>query len=240
MKQYLTALLCTFLLNQTLNAQECFVGVEALKGTYSGDCKKGKANGIGTAIGIDTFIGHFKNGYPNGQGKYTWKNGDVYEGSWKNGVFEGYGIFIQQSTPDSITKFAGYWEKGKYKGDFEHPYMVSFLTNNFSDFNIRKQDELKSQISFTIKNSTAGGSAIDNPVLPKCMLTDIQIITGNFEDKLTDTSTHIASRYILRKVIFPFTAILTFEIVGKKISVERAKLEINEKGNWLIYVNIEN
>jgi len=33
-----------------------------IKGTYTGDCKKGKASGKGKAIGTDTYKGDFKTG----------------------------------------------------------------------------------------------------------------------------------------------------------------------------------
>lgn len=33
-----------------------------------------------------------KNGKKHGIGRYTFSNGDVYEGEWKNGVREGKGI----------------------------------------------------------------------------------------------------------------------------------------------------
>src|SRR5664279_1389178 len=79
-----------FFLTHTF-AQPCEVNIDSLKGQYSGDCKKGKAEGQGTATGIDSYTGSFKNGYPEGQGKYTWKNGNWYEGEWKKGLYEGQG-----------------------------------------------------------------------------------------------------------------------------------------------------
>ena len=36
--------------------------METLKGTYTGECKKGKANGRGKAVGTDTYEGFFKTG----------------------------------------------------------------------------------------------------------------------------------------------------------------------------------
>lgn len=82
---------------------------------YEGDFKKGFAAGKGTATGTDTYTGHFVGGLPDGQGKYTYKNGDVYEGAFKNGLFDGKGTMtIKVDGKDSIT--TGYWSEGKYVG----------------------------------------------------------------------------------------------------------------------------
>ena len=41
----------------------------------------------------------------DGKGKYIWKEGEIYEGEYRNGIKEGYGIFK--------------WNNGKfYKGSF--------------------------------------------------------------------------------------------------------------------------
>ena|ERR1043165_941939 len=86
-------------------SQSCKVYVDSLKGQYTGGCQHGKANGYGTAIGVDTYTGNFKDGYPEGEGKYTWKNGTWYDGNWKRGLFEGNGTFnkIDEAHPDSAT-----------------------------------------------------------------------------------------------------------------------------------------
>src|SRR5688572_10292771 len=86
---FFTLLIMAF---NTVSAQEdCKVLVDSLKGTYTGECKNGKANGNGKAVGIHTYDGEFKNGLPEGKGKYTWSNGDYYYGSWKKGQKDGKG-----------------------------------------------------------------------------------------------------------------------------------------------------
>ena len=32
-------------------------------------------------------------GKAHGKGVYTWKNGEIYDGEWVNGVKQGYGIW---------------------------------------------------------------------------------------------------------------------------------------------------
>jgi hypothetical protein len=41
----------------------------------------------------------------HGQGKFTWKSGETYEGSWENGDMNGYGIRVF----DSGNKYEGQW-----------------------------------------------------------------------------------------------------------------------------------
>ena len=72
-----------------LFSQDCIVEKDSLKGTYTGDCKKGKASGHGKAIGADTYEGEFNSGWPDGEGTYTWSNGNIYKGSLKKGLKNG-------------------------------------------------------------------------------------------------------------------------------------------------------
>jgi hypothetical protein len=41
----------------------------------------------------DTYVGHMINGLKNGKGKYTFKNGNIYDGEYKNDKMNGYGIY---------------------------------------------------------------------------------------------------------------------------------------------------
>ena len=68
--------------SSTMNIEfnDCRVMVDDIAGSYEGDCYKGKAHGVGKAIGKDTYEGEFKKGYPEGKGTYTWINGDYFEG----------------------------------------------------------------------------------------------------------------------------------------------------------------
>ena len=40
------------------------------------------------------YVGEFKDGIPNGQGTFTWKNGHKYVGEWKDGRFIKYLVFF--------------------------------------------------------------------------------------------------------------------------------------------------
>ena len=93
----------------------CKVLMSGISGTYSGECKKGLANGNGVAQGTDHYEGHFTKGLPDGQGTYTWPNGSCFQGEWLKGFKNGIGKMVYRTlTGDSIV--TGYWEKDNYKG----------------------------------------------------------------------------------------------------------------------------
>ena len=73
---------------------DCSVLKPGIDSVYFGKCKKGLAHGKGNAIGVDSYIGRFANGLPDGQGTYTWANGDTYSGSWMAGKQHGEGVFV--------------------------------------------------------------------------------------------------------------------------------------------------
>ncbi len=72
----------------------CYVADVRLRGSYKGECRKGKAYGRGKAVGIDTYQGGFINGIQNGRGTYVWANGDRYVGQFKEGEAYGRGMMI--------------------------------------------------------------------------------------------------------------------------------------------------
>jgi hypothetical protein len=118
MKKYIMSglLILAVLFSISSQAQiKCKVLVDSLKGTYVGKCKKGLAHGNGKAVGTDTYEGHFRKGYPDGKGVYTWASGDVYDGNWKMGQRDGEGVFkFAIQGYDSIQ--SGIWSNDEYKG----------------------------------------------------------------------------------------------------------------------------
>ncbi len=216
-KIYFT-LLVLFIANIAFG-QSCFVAVDSANGIYTGECRNGKANG---------------------KGKYQWQCGDTYEGSWKNGWFDGFGVLTRKTRPDSIEVISGFWKKGIYVGKNEKPYIIEVLTNNISELTLSKSNNEVSQINITIKNNSGGASNMDYAVIPKTILSNIQILGGRYDELLVDTLSRIASRYTLRQVTFPFTALLTFETRGSMVPVQLAKIEIFETGNWILKTSLDN
>jgi hypothetical protein len=101
-----------------------------LVGKYEGGQKKGLAHGIGTATGINTYTGNFRNGLPDGEGVYTDRVGNVYKGSFRFGKKEGKGVFtpVQSSNEKPII---GYWENDEYVGAEKlDPYEISNKTGS--------------------------------------------------------------------------------------------------------------
>ena len=127
--------------------QECEVEDPALVGSYEGECKKGKAHGVGKAVGKDTYEGEFKKGLPEGAGTYTWANGNVFAGTFKKGLKVGEGrlTFSPESFPDSI--LTGFWKDDFYVGLYEFPYKVLSKTSPVNRIVIRKLGEAPNHIA---------------------------------------------------------------------------------------------
>ena len=89
---------------------DCKVLKPEIAGIYSGDCKKGLANGKGIAEGIDKYEGKFKDGLPHGNGTYQYANGEIYQGDFKNGMKNGNGKFnFKYMARDST--YQGFWKE---------------------------------------------------------------------------------------------------------------------------------
>ncbi len=103
-----------------MSQEKCTVLVKELEGSYTGDCKKGLAHGMGLAQGTDFYEGKFSKGLPHGSGKYTWSDGRVYEGEWRKGLRDGEGTMTYPAEgQDSVN--AGLWEEDVYMGKIPVP-----------------------------------------------------------------------------------------------------------------------
>ena len=82
-----------------------------VEGCIEGNC----FNGTGTYIyenGNARYKGMFKNEMPHGNGICEYSNGEVYEGEWAEGSFDGVGVLLLQN--GSAVK--GLWKNGTYAG----------------------------------------------------------------------------------------------------------------------------
>jgi hypothetical protein len=61
---------------------------------------------------MDPYVGQWKDGLPDGQGTYTWADGEKYVGEWKDGLPDGLGTF---TTPDGF-KYVGEFKDGDRHG----------------------------------------------------------------------------------------------------------------------------
>jgi hypothetical protein len=112
-------------------------GPERIVGTYTGEKNKELAQGKGKSVGKDTFEGEFKKGFPV-KGVYIfgedveiegtkYVKGEIYEGEFSDGVFDGKGKLTFQD--NSKPAVEGYWKKGKYAGKTKLGYEVLKKTN---------------------------------------------------------------------------------------------------------------
>ncbi len=114
---WVACLILAFLFGgSSLDAQKtCKVLLPDIAQSYEGGCKDGLAHGKGSAQGLDSYVGRFSRGLPQGKGTYTWADGRVYEGEWQQGLREGKGTMTYPAEgKDSIQ--AGFWKDDIYVG----------------------------------------------------------------------------------------------------------------------------
>jgi hypothetical protein len=213
-------------------AQNCTVTVDALKGSYEGGCNNGKAEGKGKAIGEDSYEGEFKEGLPNGRGKYTWKNGNWYDGNWNKGVKEGRGtmVYVLSDARDSVIE--GYWKKDRYTGKYEKPYVIYSKTIHITGISCRKLNNSRDQVNVLLGSETGNtNTSFSGGASPKPEITDITIISGTYIRKTIDNTLAKKIDYGFEDVTFPFRAIFT-------IGMDTFEIEIFEPGKWMVDVRM--
>lgn len=110
MKKLVSLFLLSFVfVSLSYGQYDCRVELKNLQGQYNGECKKGLANGEGSAKGVDSYTGHFKKGYPNGFGVYAFENGSNYIGKFKMGKKDGYGLLNSKNESGAIIQNYGLW-----------------------------------------------------------------------------------------------------------------------------------
>lgn len=194
----------------------CQVLLPQIAGTYEGECKKGLADGMGKAQGIDLYEGCFKKGYPEGHGKYTWKDGASFEGEWKKGQKEGFGILTNHpASRDSI--LTGYWIDDEYIGTEKSPYKVNNKGINILGLNVTRVGTDKDQIAVEFNKNGKPLSIYSFSVT--------EVLGGYSTISKSDFSK------TLLNVRFPFRA----EMAGGAYVFD---VTISQKGSWKIIVNV--
>ena len=230
MKQLITALLFFFSI-YTVSAQTkpCFVAPDSLKGSYEGECINGKANGNGKAIGIDTYEGDFKNGLPEGKGKYTWKNGDYYYGGWKKGLKDGKGeLHLPVNGEDSV--IFGYWKKDVYKGLYEYPFVIVNNTTDIGRVEVNKLRQGDNSITVSVENLISGSSIYSSGLQTTTTMTDDKVSRGSYMSKSSNALTN-KEITTFQGVNFPFRVWMHF-------GNSNVEIEFFESGSWDVRVPI--
>ena len=214
-------------------AQECSVAVASISGKYSGECKDGKAYGKGMAVGEDTYIGLFKDGLPNGKGKYTWKNGNWFDGEWVKGVKQGLGrMFYKQVGKDSIVD--GYWKKDKYISQYEKPYVVLAKTVHVTGITCKQMNNTRNEINLYLGSETANlNTSFNGGPQSKPIITDIQIVNGSYFTKTVDDNYAKKILYTFEDVVYPYRAVYTINN-----GTDMFEIEFFDPGKWLVEIRL--
>ena len=64
----------------------------------------------------------------HGQGTYTYKLGDYYEGNFRMGAFDGFGIFYYKSGDENGDVYEGYWQSGREHGPGVYTFANGVMT----------------------------------------------------------------------------------------------------------------
>jgi len=202
-------------------AQECKVLVKNLEGSYTGDCKKGLAQGKGMAQGVDRYEGSFKKGYPQGKGTYTWSTGEVYTGEWNMGLRDGYGKYMFRSN-NRDTVLDGMWKNDKYIGPKPIPPKITQKQNIISANFRRVGDGDKLSITF----SQAGAVRTD-------MIDDLSV-SGS-----SGSPYNSGNIFMYQNISFPFTCRITYKGWNKLKTVQFdciLEFTIAQPGTWELKV----
>ena len=191
----------------------CIVLIDSLKGSYEGDCRNGKAEGIGKAFGADSYEGSFKNGLPDGSGTYRWKNGDWFTGYWKKGLMDGKGEFFTKSTNSSKL---GFWKKNNYKGEYEKPFEILNPSNRVSHQDITNLDKKRNSVTVNMISGSLGQANVD----------DFQVLYGTYDRFDKRESMNKTKVIEFQNVKFPFR--VKFNLGGSEFEVQ-----FFESGEWL-------
>ena len=66
--------------------------------------------------GFFSYDGVWRNGRPNGLGKYLFMDKATYEGDFKNGIPHGEGVAVYPRNKEGAGVYAGWWKDGRYEG----------------------------------------------------------------------------------------------------------------------------
>ena len=216
---------------QKIFSQPCTVDNPSIYGTYTGDCKKGKANGKGKSVGVDVYEGDFKSGLPDGSGTYTWSNGNSFKGKFEKGLKQGKGVLTIKKTdaPDSIVE--GYWKNDAYIGKYENPYTVYFKSKLITEFEVAYKKDAFNQITFFVTNTSGGTQTPFNGYYPRLKVDEVQLTYGRYGRLMVNDIHTKKTESIISEVTYP----IRMKVI---IDKEEVEMEFREAGSYVINLHI--
>ncbi len=203
--------------------EKCKVLMPEISGSYTGKCKKGLASGKGLAVGTDTYEGRFLNGLPDGRGKYTWADGRIFEGSWKDGIMEGQGTMIYpRAGGDSIV--TGIWKDERYYGPVPLPPYKIERAMSVVRSSIRKINDMGSGVRIGI---FLGGNY-------NVEISDFSMVSDTGEQMM------LGQRYGIENAVVPYTVSLKYRTWNYLHTQQHNvifEFTINEPGTFEVTIN---
>lgn len=230
MKNYIISilLLFSFVSFSQRQTSNCKVIPQNLQGTYEGDCKNRLAHGEGLAIGKETYEGSFKEGIPQGKGKYIYENGSYYVGEFKNVLRHGEGRMFEVQSVKAINKDSteilggklGRWKQDEFIEEIlEKKYTIIQNLNTLST-QFDKPDERTERVEIMLGTRSVLSGVSINPS------------SGTFYMQGPNKA-------IIENCVFPLRVRMNYNAqkgLSAPISV-RLEFELESKGHWKINVN---
>ena len=199
--------------------KQCVVKLAGIDSVYTGGCKKGLANGYGSAEGKDSYEGYFKKGLPDGEGTYIWSDGRVYQGQWKAGERSGTGaLFYKIDGRD--TSIFGIWRHNKYMGKEIKKPSISQI-KNIDRYDIYSSHGLQSRVLIDFRQNGRQNTRVENLML----------------DADSGTPVQMGQKYGFDNVVFPVTVSVRYDCYNKmgtqKINAF-IQFTIYENDDWIV------
>jgi hypothetical protein len=204
-----------------LRKRNCKVMVENLTGEFWGECKNGLAQGSGKAKGVDVYEGSFKKGLPDGFGTYTWADGSYYAGDWKKGKRQGKGRLFKATDDEMVKKEKpmGMWKNDQFLYEIiEGKYEVVFK-RDIESVQAKLLNQNKDYVTIVINKS-------NRPV-------NIDAVPSNGEVRVSENFVY------LNQITFPLSINLNYNYItglGQLLRKCELNLELETPGNWQIDV----
>jgi hypothetical protein len=218
--RFLVMLIMSALISYSASGQEkCEVMKSSISGSYTGGCKKGLAEGKGTAQGIDHYTGQFKKGLPDGKGTYTWATGETYTGNWKKGKRHGSGTYpwFYQGR-DTLSE--GQWIEDRYAGPVvKKPRIIN--SSSVERYTIRKEGTNFNRVMIHFSQNGTTNNSISNLMI---------VSSSGYQSSLGPMTG-------FEGVVFPVTINISYTTLNKMKTASYPvifEFEISEPGDWKV------